>query len=148
MASGTAGVGFTLLVADDDPTILGMLRLLFQREGYRVITATNGADAVQCCREDIVDIAVLDVVMPVMDGLEAAKVLRSSPLTFSIPIVFCTGSAHLVPTWFGEPYQANVRLLSKPFQLAELRDSVRELVARERTLSLAFAASTRVSTTT
>jgi putative two-component system response regulator len=95
-----------------------------------------------------VDLAVLDVVMPVMDGLEAARELRNSPLTFSIPIVFCTGSAHLVPTRFGEPCQADVRIIPKPFPLSELRETVRELLSRERTLNLAFSCAPRASSTT
>src|SRR5688500_1380625 len=100
MSTDATRAVFTLLVADDDPAIVAMLRVLFEHDGHRVLAATEGAKAVQCCHEDNVDLAILDVELSGMNGVEVAKALRSSLQTFSIPIVFCTACPELVPPRF------------------------------------------------
>ncbi len=130
---------FTLLVADDDPSIVAMLRVLFEHDGHRVVAANEGAKAVQSCHEDGVDLAILDVELPGLNGVEVAKALRSSAQTFAIPIVFCTACPDLVPPRFSEAARENVRVVAKPFHLAALREAVVDLLSHQQAMRDAFA---------
>lgn len=76
-----------VLVADDDSSILRLLRVKLQTEGYQVLTATDGRSAVDLCMEEHPDLVILDVMMPEMDGLEAMRRIRESS---SVPIILLT----------------------------------------------------------
>jgi CheY-like chemotaxis protein len=132
MSTDATRAVFTLLVADDDPAIVAMLRVLFEHDGHRVLAAREGAEAVQCCHEDNVDLAILDVELSGMNGVEVAKALRSSSQTFSIPIVFCTACPELVPPRFSETARDNVRVVPKPFELGALREAVLGLLSLQQ----------------
>jgi two-component system KDP operon response regulator KdpE len=62
-----------ILVVDDEPRMVTFMRMNLELEGMRVATAANGREAVERVREDMPDIVLLDVMMPVMDGFEALK---------------------------------------------------------------------------
>lgn len=86
-------VGKTVLIVDDEPDIIELLRYNLQKEGLAVLTAHNGKDAVQIALERIPDVVVLDVMMPEMDGFEVCLVLRANPQTANIPVLFLTAKA-------------------------------------------------------
>jgi len=108
----------TILIVDDEPTMLRYLRTLLEVEGYKVETATNGAEAVQRLeRAPVPDLLLLDVLMPVMDGLETLERVRSSHPGMKVVMLSCVSETRKV-------VQA-IRLgaqdyLTKPFQKAEL----------------------------
>ncbi|MEW6772661.1 MAG: response regulator transcription factor [Bacteroidota bacterium] len=79
-----------ILIVDDEEDILQFLSYNLQKEGYQVITATNGADAIKLAQKEVPDLIVLDIMMPVMDGMETCKELRSLPETKDKIIVFLT----------------------------------------------------------
>jgi len=82
------GQGHTLLVADDDPILRAVLQNCLEQEGYRVRCASNGAEALDIVRQTRPSAAILDIVMPDMDGLQACRALR----TFSdVPIIITSG---------------------------------------------------------
>jgi PAS domain S-box-containing protein len=68
--------GMTVLVADDDPGVLNVLEEMFQPEGYRVLLAQNGKEAVETAKNQTISVAILDLRMPVMDGLEAMRCIK------------------------------------------------------------------------
>lgn len=76
-----------VLVADDDPPILRLVRARLRAEGYGVITATNGQEAVDLCEAERPDLVILDLMMPVMDGYEAMRRIRQST---SVPVIMLT----------------------------------------------------------
>jgi two-component system KDP operon response regulator KdpE len=76
-----------VLVADDDAPILRLVRAKLQADGYAVVTAMNGQEAIEVFEREQPDIIVLDMMMPVMDGLEAMKRIRQES---TVPIVFLT----------------------------------------------------------
>jgi signal transduction histidine kinase/DNA-binding response OmpR family regulator len=76
-----------ILVVDDDPNIRELLNQEFTEAGYRVSLAANGREAIADARADRPDLIVLDVMMPEMNGFDAAAVLKNDPLTQDIPIV-------------------------------------------------------------
>ncbi|MEI7726068.1 MAG: response regulator transcription factor [Bacteroidota bacterium] len=80
----------TILLADDEPDILEFLGYNLEKEGYRVITAKNGQKALKLAREHKPQLVVLDVMMPVMDGMEACAEIRKIPELSETMITFLT----------------------------------------------------------
>jgi two-component system KDP operon response regulator KdpE len=76
-----------ILVADDDAPILRLVRTKLQTDGYRVLTATNGQEALDLFESDQPDLVILDIMMPVMDGLETLRHIRAQAQT---PIILLT----------------------------------------------------------
>ncbi len=84
-----------ILVADDEPDILRTISIMLEGEGYDVITATNGEDAVHKARSDNPDLIILDIMMPQMDGLEAQGRLKNDASTSNIPVIFLTAKSSM-----------------------------------------------------
>jgi CheY-like chemotaxis protein len=76
-----------ILVVDDTPDNVQLLRLEMEDEGYEVICAMNGLDALECAARDEIDVILMDWMMPVMDGITALRELKSNPLLAAIPVV-------------------------------------------------------------
>lgn len=81
----------TILVADDDKGLLVTMENMLSERGYAVLTAHDGAEAVEKAKSMRPNLILMDVQMPRMDGDEAAMALKSEPSTKHIPILFCTG---------------------------------------------------------
>ena len=117
----------TILVVDDDPVIQKLLEVNFSIEGYAVEVAGDGAEAVEKARAVSPDLIVLDVMMPKMNGLEAAKVLKGDPATASIPIIMLSAKAQDLDQEAG--LEAGVNFyMTKPFDPLELLDKAAELI--------------------
>lgn len=80
----------TILFADDDSDILEMISYNLKKEGYNVVTAVNGEQAVEVCKEIQPDLILLDVMMPKMDGVEVCETIRKLDLPFQPLIAFLT----------------------------------------------------------
>ena len=65
-----------ILLVDDDPTVLQLLKLFLEKEGYQVLTAEGGAAGLEIAAKELPDLALLDIIMPVMDGFETCRRLR------------------------------------------------------------------------
>src|SRR5436190_19259338 len=78
----------TILVADDEPVNRALIERRLQREGYSVLTAQNGSEAVEKAQAALPDLVILDVMMPVMDGLEACRRIKEGDATRDIPVIF------------------------------------------------------------
>jgi DNA-binding response OmpR family regulator len=90
--SEPAAETFTILAVDDDPDALFILDRLLCRQGYRVRTAAGGKAALAALEEEVVDVIVLDVMMPDLDGLAVCGALRRNERTRAIPVVLLTAS--------------------------------------------------------
>ena len=82
--------GSRILIVDDNDDLRTMLGYQLQARGYVVTMASDGSQAIQRCRDEHPDIVLMDVMMPGMDGTEAAAMLKDDPETASIPILFLT----------------------------------------------------------
>ncbi|GAB1262838.1 hybrid sensor histidine kinase/response regulator [Aurantivibrio plasticivorans] len=110
----------TVMVVDDSVTVRKVTSRFLEREGYEVITAKDGADALMTLQDHIPDVMLLDIEMPRMDGFEVAKNIRSSSRLRDIPIIMITsrtGDKHReralslgVNKYLGKPYQEEVLL--------------------------------------
>ncbi len=82
-----------ILVVDDDTDDLKMLSMILEPEGYDVVTAENGVEALEQVESEDPDLILLDVMMPELDGFAACDKLKSSPASQGIPVVLLTGVA-------------------------------------------------------
>lgn len=82
-----------VLVVDDDRDDLKMISMILEPEGYEVITAENGAEALEKVESEAPDLILLDVMMPELDGFAACAKLKASPQSKGIPVVLLTGVA-------------------------------------------------------
>src|SRR6266545_5510597 len=121
------GVGMaTMLVVDDDRKLIDMLRRTLAYEGYRVVTAVDGHEAIDKARRYKPDLVVLDWMLPGMDGIEVVRVLRSTDAT---PILMLTARDGVEDRVEGLDSGAD-DYLSKPFSFAELLARLRALARR------------------
>lgn len=79
-----------ILIVDDEPDILELIEYNLQKEGYQVTTARNGQEAVSLAKKNIPDLIILDIMMPVMDGIEACRIMRAMPDFKNTFMVFLT----------------------------------------------------------
>lgn len=119
----------TILVVDDDDGIRLALQMVLEEAGHEVITAENGAEAVKMAQWGFPDLVLLDVMMPVMDGLEALKNLKALPATQHIPVIMVTakGSGDDVDTARGF---GALDYITKPWLEGEVESSVAWALSR------------------
>ena len=115
-----------ILVVDDEELLVKGIRFNLQNEGYTVITANNGLEAVSLTQAENPDLIILDVMMPEMDGLTACGRIRE----FSdVPIIFLTAKTQDMDKLLGFEQGAD-DYLTKPFNILELKARVRALLRR------------------
>ncbi|ANB72255.1 response regulator [Paraburkholderia phytofirmans] len=127
----------TILLVDDDPNILHPLRLLLEREGYRVLTAPDGQAALSATVVESPNLIVTDWMMPRMDGVGLCRRLKDDAATAEIPVVMLSAASPPPPV---EPLWDV--LLPKPTPIARLIKEIRTLV-KERGSSASAHAPTR-----
>lgn len=115
-----------VLVADDTESIRSLFRKLLLADGHDVVSAADGAAALDAVQEHMPDVILLDVSMPRLDGLEVCRRLKSDPATRLTPVVLVTGQADLSDRIRGIEAGAD-EFLSKPVHPHELRARVRSL---------------------
>jgi DNA-binding response OmpR family regulator len=124
-----SGERHVVLVADDDEDILLLIRVVLERDGYEVIVTRDGAEAVAAGLEWRPDLAVLDVAMPELDGLEVLRRLRADANLAEMPVVLLSARVQEDDVRRGYDSGANA-YVQKPFSPSELSEQVRELLAR------------------
>ena len=115
-----------LLVADDEALLVKGIRFNLQSEGYEVVTASNGLEAVQAARDPDVNLIILDVMMPQMDGLTACSKIREFS---NVPIILLTAKADDMDKLIGFDHGAD-DYLTKPFNILELKARIKALLRR------------------
>ncbi len=128
--SSAEGPPAYVLVVDDHPDFLEALRVFLHASGFHVQTADNGADAVAWATEHRPDAIVMDVSMPVLDGIAATAQLRSSPQTASIPIIGFT--AHAFDTVKATATDAGMTQVLPKNSFGDLVAVLRAVVKRRR----------------
>ena len=117
----------SVLLAEDDPAISEPLARALRREGYEVGVAADGPGTLEAARAGGIDLIVLDIGLPKLDGLEVCRRIRSAGQ--SIPVLILTARADEVDTVIGLDAGAD-DYVTKPFRLAELLARVRALLRR------------------
>ncbi|HWB21519.1 MAG TPA: response regulator [Gaiellaceae bacterium] len=117
-----------ILCADDDEDILALVALRLERAGFRVVRATNGESALSLARERRPSVAVLDVMMPRLTGIEVIRELRADPATQGLRTILL--SARVQESDIGHGLDAGAdAYLAKPFRAPELVALVQKLLA-------------------
>ena len=108
-----------ILIVDDTPKNIQVVSSLLGKEGYSLGFATDGKKALEAVANKEYDLILLDVMMPILDGFETCKVLKSNPLTASIPIIFLTAKVEEESITKGFSL-GGVDYITKPFNSSEL----------------------------
>ena len=119
----------TVLLAEDDADIRLLLTLKLEQAGHEVRGFADGVSALASARKHPPDLAVLDVLMPVMTGLEVCRELRKDPATADVPVLILTAGTQQADMTAGFTAGANDYLV-KPFSPRELATRVGALLAR------------------
>ncbi len=120
-----AGSATILLVDDEDP-VQKLLTYPLEREGFRVLQARDGEEALRLFAAERIDLVVLDVMLPKLDGLEVCRRLRS---TSTVPIIMLTARDDELDKVVGLELGAD-DYITKPFSIREFRSRVRALLRR------------------
>jgi two-component system, OmpR family, response regulator MtrA len=118
-----------VLVVDDDPVILKLLTVNFELEGYEVLAATQGAEALAVAREHRPDVVVSDIMMPVMSGIDLVTELQADPDLASIPVVLLSAKAQAADIRVGLDAGA-ADYVTKPFEPLDLVSRVEAVLGR------------------
>ncbi len=116
----------TILLVDDEDSIQKLLAYPLEREGFRVLQARDGAEALERFASERVDLVVLDVMLPKLDGLEVCKRLRAES---EVPIIMLTARDDELDKVLGLELGAD-DYITKPFSIREFRSRVRALLRR------------------
>lgn len=115
-----------ILVVDDDVDIVKLIELSLVKEGYKVLTANNGLDAINLFSKNNVSLAILDIMMPNIDGIEVCRKIREKS---NIPIIFLSAKSTDVDKVIGLSIGADDYVI-KPFSIIELIARVKSQIRR------------------
>lgn len=116
-----------ILVADDEVQILHVLTIRLELAGFDVVTADNGAEALERARTLLPDMIITDYQMPCLGGLELCARLSADPLTREIPNILLTADGY--PTDLAERPACLRRVVIKPFSPADLLEAIEEVLS-------------------
>jgi CheY-like chemotaxis protein len=121
----------TILITEDNPHAALLMEYALEQEGYRILIATNGLESLDVIAKEQVDLMILDVMLPGIDGFEVCHRLRASPETVNIPVIMASAKAR------DEDRAAALRVgadayLTKPLGISELIASVEKLILNGR----------------
>ncbi len=116
-----------ILVVDDEVNITQILEFSIGAEGYEVLTASNGEEAIDRARREQPDLVILDIMMPRIDGYEACRILKTNPLTKNIPVVLLTAKGRDIDKRLGYEVGATDYIV-KPFSPNKLIARIQELL--------------------
>jgi DNA-binding response OmpR family regulator len=118
-----------VLVIDDDPVILELLRINFEIEGFEVISACDGVEGLERAGADSPDVVLSDIMMPRLDGLQLLTRLKGDPATADLPVVLLSAKAQTAEVERGMALGAD-DYVTTPFDPLELLDRVHAALQR------------------
>ena len=119
-----------IMVIDDEPKIRQFLKEALELRDYEVLAAASGPDALEQLKSHKVDLILLDLIMPVMDGYEVYHLLKEDPGTKDVPVIIVTAKGERKDRQLGMD-TATYNYLAKPFQLEDLLSKVREVLQQQ-----------------
>jgi len=114
----------TILIADDEPNIVISLEYLLQRDGYRVVVARDGQEALDAIAASAPDLVLLDVMLPKVSGFEVCQTIRENPALAGMRVVMLTAKGRDVEMSKGIALGADA-YVTKPFSTQELLAQIR-----------------------
>jgi DNA-binding response OmpR family regulator len=120
-----------VLIAEDSSVVRRLVAARLIADGYEVVEAADGEEALTLTRRDLPDLIVLDKVMPKLDGFEVVRALREDPQTQAVPIVMLTGRTNEEDVLSGLNLGVE-EYMSKPFSPRELSARIQRILTRAR----------------
>jgi two-component system alkaline phosphatase synthesis response regulator PhoP/two-component system response regulator VicR len=117
----------TVLAVDDERAIVRLIQVNLERQGYTVVTASDGREALEKIAAEKPDLVVLDVMMPYLDGFEVLATLRKNPDTLDLPVIMLTAKAQDADVFRGWSQGVDA-YLTKPFNPHELISFVKRIL--------------------
>lgn len=117
-----------ILIADDSSNTRGILRFMLQNQGFELVEADNGEDALAKVASSRPDIIILDGMMPRKSGFEACRELKENPKTASIPVILLTAIAQVEPNRDWAKESPADKFMAKPFQMRDLMGAIESLL--------------------
>ena len=130
----TVGIMKKLLVVDDEPDFVELVAFNLRHEGFEVLTATNGWEAIELARSDLPDLILLDLMLPDFDGFAVCEMLRLRSSTAAIPIILLTAWISDESRRLGLELGAN-DYVTKPFSPRELMQRVNRVLERSEAIA-------------
>jgi len=113
-----------ILIVEDDPTTVQLIEFLLEKNGFEVLIAYNGVEALEISKKEKSDLILMDVMMPKMDGIEAIEKLKKDETTRDIPIVILSALGQEMDVMRGLQAGA-LSYIVKPFSPNELLDEIK-----------------------
>ena len=119
-----------ILVVDDEPDVASLLTLMLKSQGYHVIAAGDGQEALEKARAEVPDLIVLDIMLPKLDGYKVARMLKFDEKFSHIPIIMLTAKIQEKDRKTGLEMGADA-YVTKPFDTMQLLEKVKEVLSEK-----------------
>lgn len=116
-----------ILVVDDSPTQLKLAVESLEKEGYTVVTAADGEDALKVTQAEMPELILLDVIMPKLNGFKVCRKIKTSPKTKHIKVILCTSKGQESDKFWGKKQGAD-GYITKPYPEGELLENVAKML--------------------
>jgi two-component system alkaline phosphatase synthesis response regulator PhoP len=117
-----------ILVVDDEPFMVRFIQLILERDGYVMLHAANGDEAIGLARREQPQVVIMDAMMPKMDGMTALRQLKQDAATQTIPVIMLTANPHQFTREEAQSSGATI-FLTKPFSPTQLLGELRRCMA-------------------
>ena len=117
-----------VLIVDDEPHMLRLTELSLKKDGYQILTARSGREAIELASRELPALIVMDVTMPEMDGITALRQLKASATTAAIPVIMLTTRGQTITRNEAQGSGASL-YLTKPFSPSSLAAEARRLIS-------------------
>ncbi len=118
-----------IMIVDDSPTDVHVMRTVLEKHGYEIVSAADGSECIDLVREKRPDLILMDVVMPGLNGFQATRSLSRDPQTSSIPVIMVTTKSQETDRVWGMR-QGAIDYLVKPVAESELVAKTKEVLGR------------------
>jgi CheY-like chemotaxis protein len=118
----------SILLAEDDPHIRRVSEVALRRDGFDVVSVTDGPEVLQLLEDRLVDVVVLDGMMPTLDGLDVCRVIKTNPRTAHLPVIMLSARTQASDEAAGKAAGA-VGYIKKPFDALMLGTEIRRICA-------------------
>ena len=120
-----------IMIVDDEPDVVDLVKIVLKSEGYEVVTANSGREALEKIGTEMPDLVLLDIMMPQMDGWEVYNHIKSNSKTKDIPVAMLTAKSQSIDKMIGLHVVQVDDYITKPFGRAELLERVKKILSEK-----------------
>jgi two-component system response regulator VicR len=117
-----------IMVVDDEPDVVDLVKLVLESDGFEVVTAYSGKEALEKIGQEMPDLVLLDIMMPLMDGWEVYSRIKANPKTKDVPVAMLTAKSQSIDKMIGLHVVKVDDYITKPFGRSELLERVKRIL--------------------